>query len=182
MMRSVVASVALIGAFAAAASVDPLERLTVPADRLPQGCALAPRSETSDNGRVRAWRLPFAKNPWIGTDRSFLASIRSLMWSPPLMPDGPPLSPVEAQRYSRRSADGLEAGYIAFYYSKAHQESLTVYAVRVEDAADIDEVAPRDHLEAQRIRIGRTVAMVFGGENPGDCLTAVSRYVRSLAR
>ena len=86
------------------------------------------------------------------------------------------------RRYSRRSADGLDGGYTAFYHSKPHEESFSVYAVRVADAADMDEVAPRDHLEAQRIRIGRIVAMVFGRENPGDCLTAVNRYLRSLAR
>ena len=198
MIRLVAVSVVSIGALAAAASgdrvaasiaqreqatvpADPLEQLVVPADRLPPACALAPRSVELGNGRVRIfWSLP--KNPWIGTDRSVLASIRGGMWGPPLMPDGPPLSPVEMQRFRLRSADGVEAGYAAFYYSKPHEESFRVDALRFGAATDMDEAAPRDHLEDRRIRIGRIVVMVFGYENPGDCHSAVVNYLKSLAR
>jgi hypothetical protein len=198
MIRFVMISVAVIAVSAAATGVpggatsigwheqavvpaDRLQDLTVPADRLPAGCELAPQSVPLANQRVMVlWNLPVSSNPWIGKDRSLLASIRGRMWGPPLMPDGPPLSRVELQRYNLRSADGLEAGYAAFYYSKPHEESFSVYAVRVDGAADMDEVAPRDHLEGQRIRIGRTVATVLGTANPGDCRTTVETYLRSV--
>src|SRR5882672_3247699 len=67
--------------------------LTLPAERLPVGCALSPApSVRLDGSRVRSglW-AEFPTNPWIGTDRRLMSSIRELIEGPAAVPDGPPL-------------------------------------------------------------------------------------------
>lgn len=94
-----------------------LHDLTVPTDRLPTGCALSPAASLPlDGKRVRTglWAgLPIAMNPWTGTDRPLIASIRERMDGPTLTPDGPPPTARELSRYRSRLADGVEEAYAA---------------------------------------------------------------------
>ncbi|PYR46655.1 MAG: hypothetical protein DMF95_18100 [Acidobacteria bacterium] len=79
--------------------------LTLPAERLPVGCALSPAPSVHlDGSRVRygLWS-GFPANPWIGTDRRLMASIRELVDGPATIPDGPPLDAKELPRYSGNS-------------------------------------------------------------------------------
>src|SRR5687768_15642469 len=96
-----------------------LQQLTVPAERLPAGCTLSPAPAQSIDGQhVRGglWAgLPISRNPWVGTDRQIIASIRERVDPPSELPDGPPLSRAELARARLRLADGVEAGYAAVY-------------------------------------------------------------------
>src|SRR5437867_1306584 len=79
--------------------------LTLPAERLPVGCALSSAPSVHlDGNRVRygLWS-GFPANPWIGTDRRLMASIRELVDGPATIPDGPPLDAKELPRYSGNS-------------------------------------------------------------------------------
>src|SRR5712691_1805294 len=84
--------------------------LTLPEERLPVGCALSPAPSVHlDGSRVRfgLW-AGFPTNPWIGTDRRLMASIRELVDGPAAAPDGPPLDARELSRYLGQLADGVE--------------------------------------------------------------------------
>jgi len=87
--------------------------LTLPAERLPVGCALSPAPSVHlDGSRVRygLWS-GFPANPWIGTDRRLMASIRELVDGLATIPDGPPLDAKELPRYLGQLADGVEEAY-----------------------------------------------------------------------
>ena len=43
-----------------------LSRLTVPAERLPKGCRLAPPLQPEESGRPRTDYPPLGPNPWVG--------------------------------------------------------------------------------------------------------------------
>src|SRR5580693_1202638 len=87
--------------------------LTLPAERLPVGCVLSPTpSAHLDGSRVRSglW-AGFPANPWTGTDRRLMASIRQFVDGSAAVPDGPPLSARELSRYLALLADGIEEAY-----------------------------------------------------------------------
>jgi len=108
--------------------------LTVPPDRLPAGCTLSPSDSVRlDGNRIRGglWAgLPITSNPWTGTDRPIVASIRERMGGPPLEPDGPPLDRPAASRYRLLLADGVEEVYAAIYLMQSDSTPIVVYASR----------------------------------------------------
>ena len=63
-----------------------LQELTVPAERLPPGCVLSSDDTARRDGtrvRSRNWAgLRIPSNPWAGTDRPLVASIRERMDRP----------------------------------------------------------------------------------------------------
>ena len=151
-----------------------LRDLTVPAERLPVGCALSPApSLRLDGNRVRSglW-AGFPANPWVGTDRRLMASIRELIDGPAAVPDGPPLDAKELSRYLGQLADGLEEAYAAVYM-QADANLITVRAVKF-----VPGEKPLARARSGTIRIGSIVALVTG---EGECFQAVGAYLGSLA-
>ena len=166
-----------------------LQELTVPGDRLPAGCVLAPADSTRVDGnrvRGRGWwsiglRIP--TNPWTGTDRRIVASISQWVHGPILAPDGPPLSAPDLARYRSRLADGVAEAYAATYI-QSESEVAVVYAAKFSSI----EQQPDDRLSGRRastdprvIRVttGSIVAVVFG--DGGRCFQAVGAHLKSLA-
>ena len=168
------------------ARVIAMQDLTVPAERLPAGCVLAPGSTKGlDGNRVqtRNWTgLRIPTNPWAGADTSLVASIRERMDGPTPVPDGPPLSPTEAARFRLHFADGVEEAYAAIY-EQSEAELIVVYAARF--ASREKAVEYRSYSRSSnnprviRVAVGPIVAMVQG--DAGACFNAVGVHLRSLA-
>src|SRR5947207_12255910 len=72
-------------------------------------------------------------NPWIGTDRPLVATIRERVDAPPPVTDGPPLSAPEATRFRLRLADGVEEAYAAVYKQDG-PPAIVVYGLRFANA------------------------------------------------
>ena len=92
-----------------------MQELTVPAERLPAGCILSPGGAAPLDGNrvlIRSWAgLRIPSNPWTGTDRPVVASIRERM-DPTMTPDGPPFSPGEAASFRRKVEDQRQVGRV----------------------------------------------------------------------
>ncbi len=174
-----------------------LQDLTVPKDRLPEGCALKliePAHQeviaTTDTGR-RTVRVTGATpslqpagvtaNPWTGADRRVLAGLRQRVdgYGTPRLPDAPPLTSGEEAAMFLQFANGVEEGYAATYAQSGGRD-LGVQAVRF-------TVATERHLDVSRtarventrtIDIGLIRASVYG--DGGPCASAIEGYVRSL--
>ena len=159
-----------------------IEELTVPVDRLPPGCALAPAPSISMGGnRVRSGLLAgLPANPWTGTDRRLMAEIRERIDAPAALPDGPPLDAKELSRYRAQLADGLEQAYGAVYIDAA--QLIIVQAVQFAPTEPASEFASaRAHVSnsrMMRVQIGRITAIVTGD---GACSRAVGAYLATLA-
>jgi hypothetical protein len=155
--------------------------LMVPQDRLPVGCTLSPTASVHlDGNRVRAGLragLPIPSNPWIGTDRLIIASIRERMDGPPLVPDGPPLDRRAASSYRLLLADGVEEAYAAIYLMQSDQKLIVVYALRF--TATKRPLYPSRAAFNHRFEIGSIDAVVSG--DGGQCSLAVEAYLKSLA-
>jgi hypothetical protein len=159
--------------------------LTLSPERLPVGCALSPAPSVHlDGNRVRSglW-ADFPTNPWTGTDRRLMASVREIVDGPVAVPDGPPLGAKELSRYLGQLADGVEEAYGAVYM---HSDTnlITVRAMRL---APGERPSPRAyssdiHVSRSpgmiRVAIGPIVAIVTGD---GECFQAVGAYLKSLA-
>lgn len=160
-----------------------MEELTVPGERLPTGCRLAPRSERAEGGRIRTFSsgLLVSTNPWIGTDPQLVASIRQRMEPPSKVPDGPPMTTSQLARFRLKLAEGVDEAYIAVY-KDAGPELILVYAVRFASLDDVPRVrdsrAPKNP-RLTRVELGRTVAMVHG--DGGECFQAIGAYLQSFA-
>jgi hypothetical protein len=155
--------------------------LTVPQDRLPAGCSLSARDSVQlDGNRIRGglWAgLPIPSNPWTGTDRSIIASIRERMDGPPQEPDGPPLDRRAAARYRLGLADGVEEAYAAIYVTQSEPTLVVLYASRY--AATERTFHPSRTVPNHRFQIGPIEAVVSG--DGGQCSQAVVAYLKSLA-
>jgi hypothetical protein len=185
-MYRVIVVVALATAFALPDGARPisLTDLTVPADRLPNGCALsaAPSERISGNtfasGLWAGLRIP--ANPWAGNDRPLIAEIRERIDEPTKLPDGPPLSEGELVRFRVRLADGIDEGYAAIYREGTPAHLVIVYALRVANNGRVDAVGTRrtsPDVKSVRVLVGQIVAVVSGN---AACFDAVVNYVRSL--
>ena len=191
MIKAIVTAISIAIATGVAQSVPPrdvtLQDLTVPAERLPAGCvvAAAPSIRVEPN-QVRSgfWGdLPITSNPWTGTDRHLIATIRSRMEPPPAGPDGPPLHRRAAAGYFLHLADGVEEGYAAFY-TDAEQSVIAVYASKLAASdGSVDRSRGTQAFTnptAVRVEIGPIRAMVSVGR--GECFDAVAAHVTSLAK
>lgn len=149
--------------------------LTVPADRLPAGCAL---SDTSSRGRWAG--LPITTNPWVGTDPFTVALIRGHLEPLPVVTD-PPRTRREAANFLLQNAEGVEEAYAAVYAEEGATDLIVVLATRMaeraSEAARARNRPPRNRAPA-RVEIG-TIEAVFLGH--GACFDAVAVYVQSLA-
>jgi len=162
-----------------------LQDLTIPNDRLPAWCALAPADAARQpGGRIHRglWAgLPITTNPWTGRDRRVIASIRERVDPPPTVTDAP-LTRAEASRYFLRLADGVEEGYAAVYAQDGSNDSIVVSALRfaaTENPFYSLADAKAFYRPTTRIEIGRIVAVVTGGG--GECFQALETYLKSLS-
>jgi hypothetical protein len=156
--------------------------LTVPVERLPAGCALASTpSVPVDGNRIRfgLW-AGFPTNPWIGTDRQQVISIREFI-DPPTraLPDGPPPDARALARYREQFANGVEEAYGAVYM-QADADVVTVRGIRFAPGKQTSALGTGVSRNAERIRveIGSIVAVVTGN---GACFQTVGAYLKSLA-
>jgi hypothetical protein len=142
--------------------------LTVPTGMLPAGCALAP--------------VPFRillgpTNPWIGTDREQIISIREGMTARPRnIPDGPPIDAGAMSRYRAQLANGVEEAYGAVYTES--ENFVIVRAIRFAPGAPHSAPELSENQKMMRVDIGPIVAIVTGS---GDCFQAVGAHLKSLA-
>jgi hypothetical protein len=175
---------ALYASQPAGGHVVSMQELTVPADRLPAGCVLSPaQSVRLDGNQVRSglW-AEFPSNPWTGTDRGRIISIRQIIEGPAKVPDGPPPGSKELSRYLGQLADGVEQAYGAVYLDPG-ENLIVVRALRFTAAekrmAAAELPSPRRAAAALRVDIGSIAAVVAGHE--GACRQAIGVYLRSLS-
>jgi hypothetical protein len=168
-------------------SVPPVmtfEKLTVPKDRLPEGCAIKPiRPDAQPFTSTVPGLLPseVTANPWIGTDRRMLASLRDFVDGLYAIrpPDGPPLTQSELSALFLRLADGVDEGYAATYAQAG--PDLGVVAVRFSSAHEPDLDLPRANAKGANntsFQIGQIRVAIYG--DGGRCSDAITGYVRSL--
>jgi hypothetical protein len=169
--------------------------LTVPKDRLPNGCilktiqppGLIPTSESGRQtihvtGPTPSLQPPgVTTNPWIGTDRRTLAWLRQRVdgYGSLRLPDGPPLSASEAAAMSARFADGVDQGYAATYVQSTPRD-LAVHAVRFAAAPEKPLDLSRDRTYTLILDIGLIRVGLLGDNGP--CSTAIETYLRSLGK
>ncbi len=177
-----------------------LAALTVPAERLPDGCGLKViepgRSEviaSPERGRqaVRfsgptpSMQPPgVTANPWIGADRHVLAWLRQRTDGPRKMsvPDGGPLTAHEQAAFTLQYADGVEEGYAATY-AQSQAPDIAVQAVRfaVPPGRPLDlGMADHPNQRTARFEIG-TIRVVLTSDG-GPCANAIEAYLKSLQR
>ncbi|HEX5110808.1 MAG TPA: hypothetical protein VFV95_20295 [Vicinamibacterales bacterium] len=150
--------------------------LTVPADKLSAGCSLSPgASRVADGRRVTFTNLPISipSNPWTGTDRETIATIRERMGLAPTVPDLP-RSAAEAARYHLELAEGIEEGYAAVYTSTG-SAPVVVYALRPNGGPA--SLEPARSNARDRIEIGGLVARVVG--NGDSCQRSIEAHLRA---
>jgi hypothetical protein len=190
MLKTIVLAMSIAIPSGAAQSSPPrvvtMQELTVPAEGLPTGCVLSPGGTVRLDGnkvRMRSWAgLRIPSNPWAGTDRPLVASIRERM-EPTVTPDGPPPSRSEAASFRLHFADGVEEAYAAIY-EQSETELIVVYASRF--ASSEKAVESRSYSgwsnnpRVIRVAMGPIVAMIQG--NAGACFDAVGAHLRSLEK
>jgi hypothetical protein len=166
-----------------------LQELSVPHERLPAGCAVSPSDTVRvDGNRVQSglWAgLPIDTNPWIGTDRHVIATIRERMDGPVLTADGPPPTARQLSQYRLQLADGVEEAYAAVYgQAEPGQQPIAVYGLRFSGAEGaVDRASLRRASENPRVirlAIGPVFVVLHG--DGGQCFQAVGAYMKSLAQ
>lgn len=166
-------------ATAQSASVKAQE-LTVPSDRLPDGCQLAPAPSVPvgpNQVQTGLWGgLQLPSNPWAGHDAPLAGKIRELVDGARRVPDGPPLSRAELARLVLRLAEDVEEAYAAFY-NTPDGRLVSVFAMRLNAPIDGNNDA---ELRESRVRIGAFVAAHSG--DGGECHNAVINHLLTLGR
>ena len=142
-----------------------LTDLTVPRERLPQGCALS-----------SAPVLGIPTNPWNVADPAALGSLRQSMGEVPAVTDAP-LTRRDASRYLSLLAEDVEEGYAAVYTQGDPEQRTIVQAVRF-TRRNVDPGRPAKPPTAVRFELGRIVVVVSGDR--GECFQAVEAYLKSL--
>ena len=191
-----------IGEAALAQRVPPpvaLPDLTVPPDRLPDGCGLKAiepaHQEVIGPSKLggRTIRVTPATrsmqpegvtaNPWTGTDRNILASLRQRVdgYGMVRWPDAPPLTRREQSVLLQQFADGVEEGYAATY-AQSGRADVGVHAVRFtvptpEPFTSFMKSRPQNTV---RLNVG-LVRIAFYGDD-GPCSRAIETYLTSLAK
>lgn len=158
------------------ARLNSLDELTV-TNGLSAGCSLASRKAIIGFSRP----VPIDSNPWRGTDRSIIASIREVMYGAPRAVDGPPLSGAEFSRFFFRLSHGIDEGYVAFYRQQGSEE-LAVHALTFSSSEPFParrNMARADSRRAIWLEHGRTAIVLYGDEGP--CSRAIRSHLESLA-
>jgi hypothetical protein len=162
-----------------------LSDLTVPNDRLPAGCRLVPSPTVFLGGnRIQGglWaNLPISTNPWVGTDRQTIASIRERVEGPVVVPDGPPPPAPELSRYRLSLADGVNEAYAAIYTQAGSTLPVIVYGFRFSSGRQpfsFSDTIGSDVSNAVRMQIGPITTVI--DVNDDACSHAVEGYLKSL--
>lgn len=159
------------------------ENLTVPQSRLVPGCNLSPSDTAASGGnrvRLGLWAgLPISSNPWIGNDRSIVATIRERVALSPKTPDGPPPSRAELAQFRLQLSEDVEAAYAAVY-AEAGTRLVTVYAARF-NRTPVPDPPRADAFPRGNVRIARDRTVVVVSGEAGQCFEAVAAYVREIA-
>ena len=113
---------------AAQASVS-LSELTVPTQRLPNGCRLEPVVPDAGGGSRFVMYPGIRQNPWASTGRQHAASIREIV-DGPARPKSGLSGPAEHQKMAEDVAESYRARYVG-----PNAERIDVYAVRFNDPA-----------------------------------------------
>jgi hypothetical protein len=165
-----------------------LHALTVPQNRLPVGCTLSPSATVRlDGSRVQGglWAgLPIDRNPWIGTHRRVIATVRERMDGSPRTPDGPPLTGSQLSQFRLHLADGVDEGYAAIYRQPGSgQELIAVYGLRFPSGGGPLESSPArrgsENPRILRVPIGPIAVVVHG--DGGECFQVIGAYLKSLS-
>ena len=156
---------------------DLLDQLTV-TSQLPEGCSLAVDRHSVGLSQPAG----IDSNPWRGSDREVIASIREMMYGPARVPDGPPLDADALSRFLLRLSEGIGAGYIALY-SQQRSEDVAVYALTFSSstrAVNHRNAARTNPRPAVWFEKGNTVVAVYGDEGP--CSRAIRSHIEFLTR
>ena len=176
-----------------------IQELTVPTDRLPDGCTLkfiepARQEVIAKAGARETFRMIPAtpslqpssavSNPWTGTDRRILADLRQRIDGHGAIrfPDAPPLSRTETSAIHLKFADGVEEGYAATY-EQANRGDLGVWAVRFTSVTEQNRQplsAWRNGPNALVLDIGLIRVAQFGPSG-GGCALAIQAHLKALA-
>jgi hypothetical protein len=168
---------------AAGQSLSTFDVLTAPST-LPAGCALVPAAvERVEGGRVTGglWAgLRMQSNPWTGETPGVLVEIRTRMFGPSPMPDGPPDARIAAG-VARTLVEGL-SGYAAVY--RQGDARVAVYALRSTDPLRLPRSsrAEKDDGTGQafaRFWKGQAAVLVVGDR--GSCFSALEQHLRVAA-
>jgi hypothetical protein len=184
MVRAVALAWSVAMAFGAAqrgpAPEVTLRDLTVPAERLPRGCALSPAPAA--RAALAPSVTPIRENPWIGTDGPTVASIRERIDGPIVATDPPSLTVKGLGAFRLRLADGVAEAYAAVY-TQGDARSVEVYALKFAGATPAADSAGGDRMARNpgiiRVTMGSIVAVANG--DGGSCFQAVSAHLKSLA-
>jgi hypothetical protein len=172
-----------------AQSAQSLAALTVPVERLPDGCRLEPITPgVTGAGRFVMHPGISTANPWIGAGRQYASSIRSIV-------DGPnsPTYGLSGPAQRDRSALDIEEAYRARYISAEHR--IDVYGVRFYDPAlaltaslnilaTVPPQPPRIVFGATAVRVlssrFRTARNRAANAEGERCLQVVTQYIAGL--
>jgi hypothetical protein len=174
---------ALVAAFGVA--IAALGDLTVPADRLPGGCALPQSRVERANGNTfhgDFWAaLPISHNPQTSSEPKLIVEVRERLGGTPLIPDAP-LSTGDAARFRLRLAEGIDEAYAAIYRDTAAPALIVVYGLRFPSARNADEfwsaARATKNPDLAAVVSGAIVAVVSGPS--GACRDAVAAHLASL--
>jgi hypothetical protein len=126
--------------------------------------------------------LPIPSNPWVGSDRTIVASIRERLGEVPPEPDGPPLLGAQAAASRLKMADGIREAYVAIYQHRESGGLTVVYGLDFEQAGDApalwQAIAPR-HPETIGTTAAHVVAVVSGQRD--ECAEAVAAHLRTIS-
>jgi hypothetical protein len=175
-----------------------LQDLTVPKDRLPDGCGLkvvepgwqsvsVTPAQNSQGvhaiGPITPWMQPqgVTVNPWTGTNRPILVELRRSIDGPHEFPvlDAPPLTPGEASSMWAQFANGVQEGYAATYAQTGGRD-LGVWAVKFAQTPERHLDFPGDKHSSPAttvLTMGLIRAALFG--DGGACSLAIETYLKS---
>jgi hypothetical protein len=156
--------------------------VTAPESTRPAACVLTPSPSERNGSRVVSgfWDgLEVRSNPWSGENPRLVGEIRTRMFGPSRIPDGPPDARIAAQ-IDRDLVAGM-SGYAAFY--RQGDARVSVYALRGADLPQWTVAAPADVTDSggravARISSRRIVVLAVGA--PGPCFAAVERHLRAV--
>jgi hypothetical protein len=170
--------------------------LTVPAGRLPEGCVLAPGTQShagvtaagaSTQGNAatsaptfvgsRVFPTGMRENPWMGADAAVLAALR---WeveglSTQSLPDAWWPDRRQGAAAGEQAVQGIEEGYAAMY---AH--GVAVYAVRFAPGVERRAPLPSSAVDAATIRLDLGRIGVVVHTDGGSCGKTIVDHLRSL--
>lgn len=156
----------------------------MPPASLPLICRPAPspveplQPKAGDRVRVGLWSgLPIPTNPYLGADLVVATEVRERTLRPQRLPDGPPLSRGDLQRFRARAAEDVAESYVGAYVDSAFQV-ITVYGLRLRAG---QQRSPAGDMPHELFRwVGPDVLVVVAGT--GFCADPVLEHVATTIK